>query len=94
MTTSKREQLISSDWSTARVTNALKNEEAYLESLDPFADIDLLRRKPSVEQDDSNILQIDEDLLPHLSSEDENDYCESECEFENRNVFDVIAQDL
>ena len=56
MTTPEGEQVISSGWSAAGVTNALKNGETCLEPLDPFADIDPLVSEPSVEQDDSTIL--------------------------------------
>ena len=94
MTTPEREQVISSGWSAAGITNALKSGETCLESLDLFADIDPLVSEPFVEQDDSNILQIDEGLMQHLSSEDENDSSDSEWEFEDGNVFDVIAQEL
>ena len=59
MTRPEVEQVISSGWSTAGITNALKNGETCLEPLDPFADIDPLVSEPSAEQDDSNILQID-----------------------------------
>ena len=55
MTTPEGEQVISSGWSAAGVTNALKNGETCLEPLDPFADIDPLVSEPSVEQDDSTI---------------------------------------
>ena len=54
----------------------------------------LLVVKPSVEQDDSNMLQIDEGLIQHLSSKDEKDSCDSEWEFEDGCVFNVIAQEL
>ena len=59
MTTPEGEQAISSGQSAARIPNALKNGETCLEPLDPFADIDPLVGELSVEQDDSNILQID-----------------------------------
>ena len=59
-------------------TNALKNGETCLEPLDPCTDIDPLVSEPSVEQDDSNILQIDEGLTQHLSSKNEKDSCDSE----------------
>ena len=52
MTTPEREQVISSGWNAAGITNALKNGETCLEPLDPFADIDPLVSEPSVEQDD------------------------------------------
>ena len=52
MTTSEREQVISSGWSAAGIPNALRNGEICLEPLDPFADIDPLVSEPSVEQDD------------------------------------------
>ena len=65
-----------------------------MEPLDPFADIDPLLSEPSVEQDDSNMLQIDEGLIQHLLSEDETNSCDSEWEFEDGNVFGVIAQEL
>ena len=94
MTTPEGEQVISSGWSAAGVTNALKNGETCLESLNPFADIDPLVSEPSVEQDDSNILQIDKGLIQYLSSEDEKDSCDPEWEFEDGNIFDVIAQKL
>ena len=94
MTTPKREQVISSGWNAAGITNALKNGETCLEPLDPFADIDPLVSDPSVEQDDNDILQIDKGLIQHLSSEDGKDSCGSEWEFEDGNIFDVIAQEL
>ena len=47
-----------------------------MEPLDSFARIDPLVSKPSVEQDDSNILQIDKGLIQHLSAEDEKDSCD------------------
>ena len=94
MTASEGEQVISSGWNAAGITNALKNGETCLEPLNPFANIDPLVSKPSVEQDDSNILQIDEGLIQHLSSENEKDSYDSEWEFEDRNIFDVIAQEL
>ena len=94
MTTPEGEQVISSGWRAAGVTNALKNGETCLEPLDPFADIDPLVSEPSVEQDDSNILQIDKGLIQYLSSEDEKDSCDPEWEFEYGNIFDVIAQEL
>ena len=62
MTTPKGEQVISSGWRAAGITNALKNGETCLEPLDPSADIHPLVKEPSVEQDDSNILQINEGL--------------------------------
>ena len=65
-----------------------------MEPLDPFADIDPLVSEPSVEQDDNNILQIDKGLIQHLSSEDEKDSCDSEWEFKDGNVFDVIDQEM
>ena len=94
MTTCEGEQVISSGWSTARIRNALKNGETCLELLDLFADIDPLVSKSSVEQTDSNILQIDEGLIQHLMAKDEKDSCESEWEFEDGNVFDVMTQEL
>ena len=92
MTTSDGEQVIPSGWSAVGITNALRNGETCLEPLDPFADIDPLVSELSVEQDDSNILQIDKGLIQHLSSEDEKDSCNTE--FEDGNIFDVIAQEL
>ena len=65
-----------------------------MEPLDPFADIDPLVNEPSVEKNDSNKLQIDEGLIQHLSSENDKDSCDSEWEFEDGNIFDVIAQEL
>ena len=59
-----------------------------------FADIEPLLTEPSFEQDDSDILQIDKDLNQHLSSEDEKDSCDSDWEFEDGIIFDVIAQKL
>ena len=94
MTRPEVEQVISSGWSTAGITNALKNGETCLEPLDPFADIDPLLSEPSVEQDDSNILQIDEGLIQQLSSENEKDACDSEWEFEDGTIFEVIAEEL
>ena len=93
MTIPEGEQVILSGWSAAVITDALKNGETCLEPLDPFADIDPLVSEPSVEQDDSNILQIDKGLIQHLPSEDEKDSCNSEKEFEDGNIFDVIAQE-
>ena len=84
--------VISSGWSAAGITNALKNGETCLEPLDLFADIDPLVSKSSVEQDDGNMLQIEEGLIQHLPSEDEKDSCDSEWEIDDGNVFDVIAQ--
>ena len=77
MTTPEGEQVISSGWSAAGITNALKNGETCLEPLDPFADIDPLVSEPSVEQDDGNMLQIEEGLIQHLSSVYEKDSCNS-----------------
>ena len=94
MTRPEREQVISSSWSAAGITNALKNGETCFEPLDLFADIDPPVSKPSVEQDDSNILQIDEGLIQHLLSENKKDSCNSESEFEDGNIFDAIAQKL
>ena len=95
MTTPEGEQVISSGWSVAGITNAqIKNGETCLEPLDPFADIDPLVSESSVEQDHSNIFQIDKGLIQHLSSEDEKDSCDSEWEFEDGDIFDVIAQEL
>ena len=95
MTTPEGEQVISSGWSTAGITNAkMKNGETCLEPLDPSADIDPLVSYPSAEQDDNDILQIDKGFIQHLSSEDEKDSCGSEWEFEDGNIFDVIAQEL
>ena len=85
MTRPEREQVISSSWSAAGITNALKNGETCFEPLDLFAD---------VEQDDSNILQIDEGLIQHLLSENKKYSCNSEWEFEDGNIFDAIAQKL
>ena len=50
--------------------------------------------EPSIEQDDSDIFQIDKGLIQHLSSEDEKDSYNSEWEFEDGNIFGVIAQEL
>ena len=87
MTTPEGEQVISSGWSVAGITNAqIKNGETCLEPLDPFADIDPLVSESSIEQDDSNILQMDEGLVQHLSSKDEKDSCNSKWEFEDGNI--------
>ena len=94
MTASEGEQVISSGWSAAGVTNSLKNGETCVEPLNPFANIDPQVSEPSVEQDGNNILQIDVGLIQHLSSENEKDSCDSEWEFEDGNIFDVIAQEL
>ena len=94
MSTTEREQVISSDWSAAGTTNALKNGETCLEPLDPFADIDPLVSQPSIEQDDGKSLQIEEGLIQHLSCEDEKDSWESAWLIENGNVFDAIVQKL
>ena len=64
-----------------------------MEALDPFAAIDLVS-KPSVEQDDSNMLQINESLIQHLLSDEQMNSCDSEWELEDANVFDAIAQEL
>ena len=76
------------------ITNALKNGETCLEPLDLFPDIGPLVSELTVEQDDSNKLQIDKGLIQHLSPEDGKDSWDSEWEFEGGNVFDVIAQEL
>ena len=94
MTTPEGEQVIPSGWSAEGIRDALKNRETCLEPLDPFANIDPLVSQPSVEQDESNMLQIDKGLIQHLSSEDEKDPWNSEKEFEDGNIFDVIAQEL
>ena len=94
MTTTEREQVISSGLSAAGITNALKNGETCLEPLDPLADIDPLVSEPSVKQDDGNMLQIVEGLIQYLSSEHEKKSCNSEWEIDDGNVFDVIAQEL
>ena len=49
MTTPEGEQVISSGWSAAGITNALKNGATCLGPLDSFADIDPLVSEPSVE---------------------------------------------
>ena len=90
----KGDKLISGDWSAAGITNALKNGKTCLVPLDSFADIDSLVSEPSVEQDDSNILQIDKGHIQYLSSKDEKDSCDSEREFGDWNIFDVTAQEL
>ena len=72
----------------------IKNGETCLEQLRMFADIEPLLTEPSFEQDDSDILQIDKDLNQHLSSEDEKDSCDSDWEFEDGIIFDVIPQKL
>ena len=78
MTTPTGEQVISSGWCAGRITNALKDrEETCLEALDPFAAIDLVS-KPSVEQDDSNMLQIKESLIQHLLSDEQMNPCDSD----------------
>ena len=64
--------------------------ESVFGPLDPFADIDPLLSEPSVEQDDSNILQIDEGLIKHLSAKNVKDSSDSEWEFEDGNVFDAL----
>ena len=71
MTTPEGKHVISSGWSAAGITNALKNGETCLKPLDLFADIDPLVSELSVEQDDSNKLQINKGLIQHLSFEDE-----------------------
>ena len=65
-----------------------------MEPLDAFTDIDPLVSGPSVEQDYINILQINEGLIQYLLDEDEKDSCDSEWEFGDGNVFDVMAQEL
>ena len=87
-------KLISGDWGAAGIINALKNGKTCLEPLEPLADIDSLVSQPSVEQDDSNIFQIDKGLIQHLSSKDEKVSCDSEREFGGGTFFDVIAQEL
>ena len=62
-----------------------------MEPLDAFTDIDPLVSGPSVEQDDSNILQINESLIQYLFDEDEKGSCDSEWEFGDGNVIDVMA---
>ena len=52
------------------------------------------KRAICFEQDDGNMFQIKEDLIQHLSSEDEKDSCDSEWETEDGNAFEVIAQEL
>ena len=94
MATPEEEQVISSGWCAAGITNALKNGETCLELLDPFADIDPLLSEPSVKQDDGNMLQIEEGLIQQLSFRDEKYSCDSEWEIEDGNVSDVIAQEL
>ena len=56
MATPEGEQVISSGWSAAGITNALKNGETFLEPLDPFSDIVPLVSEPSVEQNDGKSL--------------------------------------
>ena len=56
MATPEGEQVISSGWSAAGITNALKNGETCLEPLDPFSDIVPLVSEPSVEQNDGKSL--------------------------------------
>ena len=73
MTTPEGKQVISSGWSAAGITYALKNGETCLGPLNLFADIDPLVKEPSVEQDDSNMLQINEGLIQHLSFKDKKD---------------------
>ena len=51
----------------------MKNGENCLEPLNLFADIDPLVKDPSVEQDNSNMLQINEGLIQYLSFKDEKD---------------------
>ena len=92
MTTTEGEQVIWSCWSTAGIPNALKC--TCLEPLDPFANIEKIVSQPSVEQDGSKSLQIEEGLIQHLSSEDEKDSCSSEWQIENGNVFDVVTLEL
>ena len=89
----KGEQVTSSGLITNSLgfTNALKNGQICLEPLEPFPDIDPLVSEPSIEQDNSNMLQFDQALIQHLSSEDEKDSCDSEWKFEDWNAFDVIS---
>ena len=86
MTTPEGKQVISSGWSAAGITNALKNRETCLEPLDTFADIDPLVSEPSVEQDDVIYSKSMKVLL--------NDSCNSEWEFQDGDIFDVIVQEL
>ena len=69
-------------------------ETCLLEPLDPCTDIDPLVSEPSVEQDDGNMLQVDAGLIKHLSSKDDKASCELEWEFDDGNIFNVIAQEL
>ena len=94
MTTPEGKQVISSGCSATGIKNALKIGQTCLELLGLFADMDPLVSELCVEQDDSNILQIDEVLIQHLSFEDEQDSCDLEWEFLDGNVFDIIAQEL
>ena len=71
-----------------------KMETCLLEPLDPCTDIDPLVSEPSVEQDDSNMLQVDAGLIKHLSSKDDKASWELEWEFDDGNIFNVIAQEL
>ena len=92
MTTTEGEQVISSGWSACRDHKC--TEMHLIGPLDPFVNIDQLISEPSVEQDGSKSLQIEEGLIQHLSSDNEKDSCYSEWQIENGNVFDVIAQEL
>ena len=73
MTTLEGKQVISSGWCAGG-----ENLDTCLEPLDLFADIDPLVSEPSVDQDDSSMLQINEGLIQHLLSEDETNSCDSE----------------
>ena len=90
MITPKGEQVISSGWSTAGIINALKNGETGLEPLDPFAaQASHLLNKMTVIYSKSR-----KGFFQHLPSEDEKDYCDSEWQIEDGNLFDVIVLEL
>ena len=63
--------------------------------LDSFADIDPLVSQPSVDQDDHQLAAIEKDhLIQNHSSDDESESDESEWEYDDGNVFDLIAEEL
>ena len=95
MTTPEGKKVIESGWIASGITNALQKGESGLTPLDPFADIDPLVSQPSVDQDDHQLAAIDKDhLIQNHSSDDESESDESEWEYDDGNVFDLIAEEL
>ena len=81
MTTPEGEQVISSGWSAAEITNALKNGETFLEPLDPFADIDPLLSEHLLKKMTVTYSKSTKVLL-------------NICRPKDGNIFDVITQEL